>query len=115
MSSSVAVERAPLGLNSWGAHLRATLALGIPLIGAQLAQLGIHTTDMVIVGQLGAEKLAALRGVSVHTVRSWGQRGGIPAEHWATLEAERLATLKELAEYAAANPRKRPVELARAS
>ncbi|KIQ02721.1 multidrug transporter MatE [Agrobacterium tumefaciens] len=60
MSSSVAVERAPLGLNSWGAHLRATLALGIPLIGAQLAQLGIHTTDMVIVGQLGAEKLAAM-------------------------------------------------------
>ena len=60
MSSSVAVERAPLGLNSWGAHLRATLALGIPLIGAQLAQLGIHTTDMVIIGQLGAEKLAAM-------------------------------------------------------
>ncbi len=46
--------------NSWGAHIRATLALGIPLIGAQLAQLGIDTTDVVIVGQLGAEKLAAM-------------------------------------------------------
>lgn len=46
--------------NSWGAHIRATLSLGIPLIGAQLAQLGIHTTDVVIVGQLGAEKLAAM-------------------------------------------------------
>ncbi|MEN0118780.1 MAG: MATE family efflux transporter [Agrobacterium cavarae] len=60
MSSSVAVGNASQGGSSWAAHLRATLALGIPLIGAQLAQLGIHTTDMIIVGQLGAEKLAAM-------------------------------------------------------
>ncbi|NTJ07696.1 MATE family efflux transporter [Rhizobium lusitanum] len=46
--------------NSWSAHLRATLALGIPLIGAQLAQLGINTTDVMIVGRLGAEQLAAM-------------------------------------------------------
>ena len=46
--------------NSWRAHFRATFALGIPLIGAQLAQLGIHTTDVVIVGRLGAVPLAAL-------------------------------------------------------
>ncbi|MDI7860930.1 MATE family efflux transporter [Rhizobiaceae bacterium n13] len=46
--------------NSWSAHFRATLALGIPLIGAQLAQLGIHTTDVMIVGRLGAEQLAAI-------------------------------------------------------
>lgn len=46
--------------DSWASHLRATLVLGIPLVGAQLAQLAIHTTDMVIVGQLGAEKLAAM-------------------------------------------------------
>lgn len=46
--------------DSWMSHLRATLILGIPLVGAQLAQLAIHTTDMVIVGQLGAEKLAAM-------------------------------------------------------
>ncbi len=46
--------------NSWSAHVRATLALGIPLIGAQLAQLGINTTDVMIVGQLGAEQLAAM-------------------------------------------------------
>lgn len=46
--------------NSWASHIRATLALGIPLIGAQLAQLGIHTTDVVIVGQLGAQSLAAM-------------------------------------------------------
>ncbi|MGG6893995.1 MULTISPECIES: MATE family efflux transporter [Rhizobium] len=46
--------------NSWSAHIRATLALGIPLIGAQLAQLGINTTDVMIVGRLGAEQLAAM-------------------------------------------------------
>ena len=46
--------------NSWRAHFRATFALGIPLIGAQLAQLGIHTTHVVIVGRLGAVPLAAL-------------------------------------------------------
>lgn len=44
----------------WGSHFRATLALGIPLVGAQLAQLAIHTTDVVIVGRLGADSLAAL-------------------------------------------------------
>ena len=48
------------GDNSWSSHFRATLTLGIPLIGAQLAQLGIHTTDVVIVGRLGAESLAAM-------------------------------------------------------
>ncbi|MCF3643131.1 MATE family efflux transporter [Rhizobium sp. TRM95111] len=46
--------------NSWAAHFRATLLLGLPLIGAQLAQLGIHTTDVVILGRLGAAHLAAI-------------------------------------------------------
>ncbi len=46
--------------NSWAAHFRATFTLGIPLIGAQLAQLGIHTTDVVILGRLGAAHLAAI-------------------------------------------------------
>mgnify|MGYP006198271923 CR=1 FL=1 len=50
----------PTGAGSWMSHIRATLSLGIPLIGAQLAQLGIHTTDVVIVGQLGAVPLAAM-------------------------------------------------------
>jgi MATE family multidrug resistance protein len=45
---------------SWLSHIAATLSLGVPLIGAQLAQLGIHTTDVVIVGQLGAVPLAAM-------------------------------------------------------
>ena len=37
--------------NGWRAHFRATFTLGVPLIGAQLAQLGIHTTDVVILGR----------------------------------------------------------------
>jgi MATE family multidrug resistance protein len=46
--------------NSWKSHILATLALGIPLIGAQLAQLGIHVTDVFVIGRLGTEELAAM-------------------------------------------------------
>ncbi|MHA7968550.1 MATE family efflux transporter [Rhizobium sp. CAU 1783] len=60
MSTYVSHDRAGHVAASWASHIRATLALGIPLIGAQLAQLGIHTTDVVIVGQLGAQALAAM-------------------------------------------------------
>src|SRR4051794_8096561 len=45
---------------SWPAHLKATLILGMPLIGAQLAQLGINTTDVLIIGRLGTTQLAAM-------------------------------------------------------
>ncbi len=45
---------------SWNRHISATLKLGLPLIGAQLAQLAIHTTDVVIVGQLGTNELASM-------------------------------------------------------
>lgn len=44
---------------SWGGHVRATLALGLPLIGAQLAQIAINVTDTLMVGRLGAAELAA--------------------------------------------------------
>jgi MATE family multidrug resistance protein len=46
--------------NSWTGHLLATLALGMPLIGAQLAQLGINVTDVFIIGRLGTAELAAM-------------------------------------------------------
>lgn len=60
--------------NSWLSHIRGTLALGIPLVGAQLAQLGIHTTDVIILGQLGAQYLAAivLAGQFLFTVFIFG-------------------------------------------
>ena len=44
---------------SWAGHTRATLALGVPLIGAQLAQMAIGVTDTVMIGWLGASELAA--------------------------------------------------------
>ena len=44
---------------AWSRELRATLALGIPLIAAQLAQIGINTTDTLMMGRLGADALAA--------------------------------------------------------
>ncbi len=44
--------------NSWRSHLRGTLVLGLPLIGAQLAQSAIGVTDTLMMGWLGVEKLA---------------------------------------------------------
>lgn len=44
---------------SWGAHLLATVGLGLPLVGAQLAQMAINTTDIVLLGRLSATDLAA--------------------------------------------------------
>lgn len=60
--------------NSWVAHIVGTFRIGVPLIGAQLAQLGIHTTDVIILGQLGAQYLAAivLAGQFLFTVFIFG-------------------------------------------
>ena len=44
-----------------------------------------------------AEKVARDRGVSIHTVRSWIQRGRVPAEHWAGFVSDGWATFEELA------------------
>jgi multidrug resistance protein, MATE family len=46
--------------NGWRRHFGETLALGLPLIGAQLAQNGIHVTDIVIIGRIGTNELAAM-------------------------------------------------------
>lgn len=45
---------------TFNAHLRATLTLGLPLIGSQLAQFLIQLTDTVMVGWYGVTELAAL-------------------------------------------------------
>jgi multidrug resistance protein, MATE family len=42
-----------------GSEFRATLALGVPLVAANLAQMAMGVTDMVMVGRLGAVPLAA--------------------------------------------------------
>lgn len=45
---------------SWGRHLADTALLGAPLIGAQIAQLAINTTDVLIISHLGTVELAAI-------------------------------------------------------
>lgn len=49
-----------------------------------------------IIKEAGAQALADSLGVSVHTVRSWAQRGAIPHERWAALIAAGCTTLEEL-------------------
>jgi multidrug resistance protein, MATE family len=44
---------------SWRQHFAATYRLGLPLIGAQMAQMAIHATDIAMVGRIGAPELAA--------------------------------------------------------
>jgi MATE family multidrug resistance protein len=46
--------------NGWKSHFLETLSLGLPLIGAQLAQNAIHVTDIVIIGRIGTNELAAM-------------------------------------------------------
>jgi MATE family multidrug resistance protein len=41
-------------------HVRATLALGLPLIGSHLAQVALHVTDTIMVGWYGVVELAAV-------------------------------------------------------
>lgn len=43
----------------WRRELRALVALGLPLALAQLAQIAINTTDLVMMGWLGTDALAA--------------------------------------------------------
>jgi O-antigen/teichoic acid export membrane protein len=43
----------------WSSHIWATLALGLPLVGTQIAQIAIATTDVVMLGWYGTEELAA--------------------------------------------------------
>jgi multidrug resistance protein, MATE family len=45
---------------SFPAHARATLVLGLPLIGSHLAQMALHVTDTVMLGWYGVTELAAV-------------------------------------------------------
>lgn len=44
----------------YGLHARQILALGLPLIGSQVAQFALHMTDVVMMGWYGLDELAAL-------------------------------------------------------
>ncbi|MEO1308727.1 MAG: MATE family efflux transporter, partial [Pseudomonadota bacterium] len=45
---------------SYGAHSKAVLTLGVPLIGGYLCQFAIQITDTVMLGWYGVEALAAV-------------------------------------------------------
>ncbi|GAA0776842.1 MATE family efflux transporter [Roseibium denhamense] len=49
----------PTAKSLWRTDVLPTLSLGLPLAGAQLAQMAINTTDVLMIGRLGAEELAA--------------------------------------------------------
>ncbi len=49
----------PTNVSAWWGESNATLILGLPLIGAQLAQMAINATDALMIGWLGATELAA--------------------------------------------------------
>lgn len=75
-------------------------------------------THSDIVSSAGSlEEVAQQRGVSLHTVRSWIARNSIPPEHWLAFVEAKYATLDELAQHAANNPRQRkaPTDTARAA
>lgn len=46
--------------DTWWQHVKATVLLGVPLIGSHLAQMLTNTTDVVMVGWYGVEDLAAV-------------------------------------------------------
>jgi MATE family multidrug resistance protein len=50
---------APLSSRSWGAEFRALFLLAWPLIVAQLARSALFTTDVIVLGWLGAQYVAA--------------------------------------------------------
>lgn len=45
---------------SYISHGRATLVLGLPLVGSHLAQMALHVTDTVLLGWYGVNELAAV-------------------------------------------------------
>ncbi len=53
----------------WCSDILPTLTLGLPLVGAQLAQMAINTTDVLMIGWLGPSSLAgAVLAVNVYIV-----------------------------------------------
>jgi len=56
--TAIAIDAAaPRG--EWAAEIRASLVLGLPLVLTNVAQHAIHTTDVLLMGRLGPDTLAA--------------------------------------------------------
>ncbi len=50
----------PTPARSWGDHIRASIKLGLPLVGSHLTQMLTNTTDVVMMGWYSVEGLAAV-------------------------------------------------------
>lgn len=56
---SITMSHDTVARRAWIAELRATLTLGWPLVLTNLAQIALTTTDVIVLGRLGAHELAA--------------------------------------------------------
>ncbi|MBD3787660.1 MAG: MATE family efflux transporter [Sphingomonadales bacterium] len=54
------VKIPPVDRPGFAHHARALLVLGLPLIGSNLAQMGLHVTDTIMLGWYGVPELAAV-------------------------------------------------------
>ena len=68
----------------------------------------MRTHAKIVGGIQNARRIAELSGASLNTVRSWGQRNSIPAEHWPALVEAGVATLEELVR--SVRPRQQPAD-----
>jgi hypothetical protein len=66
-------------------------------------------THRSILREAGHDRIIALTGLPITTVRSWDQRDSIPSDMWLSLAEANFATLQELA---ASASRKRPTDAA---
>jgi MATE family multidrug resistance protein len=57
--SKAIVTSSPMQKSEWRGELRATLTLAWPLIATNLAQMALTTTDVIVLGRLGPDALAA--------------------------------------------------------
>jgi MATE family multidrug resistance protein len=69
LMSNVKARRNSAEGQAWAAEARELFKLGMPLIFTQLAQMAIVTTDMIMIGRLGAAELAAATmGVTIYYI-----------------------------------------------
>jgi MATE family multidrug resistance protein len=67
--ATIAGDRTGRGAGAWRREARALVALSLPIILTNLGQVAIQTTDVVMIGRLGPEALAAsVLGVNVSFV-----------------------------------------------
>ena len=64
--------------------------------GCMMHPLTMHTYSTIVRAAGKPEKLALALGVSIHTVRSWIQRGSVPKNQWPAFVNKGWATFDEL-------------------